>query len=106
MWIFVEITMGAIPAVSEPVRSRPWRAGVGGRRQHLLRSRHVRCGGIMSILRATRRRPAGTSPCRRVALGTRPWGHQDEEVPALSGNAQRWTRFSPTSGDLPRGTRC
>jgi hypothetical protein len=35
-----------------------------------------------------RRRPAGTSPCRCVALSMRPWRHQDKEIPALSGNAQ------------------
>jgi integrase len=34
------------------------------------------------------RRAAGTSPCRRLALGTCPRRHQDEEVPALAGTAQ------------------
>src|SRR6266487_3881825 len=34
------------------------------------------------------RQPACASPCRRLALGTCPWRHQDEEVPAFAGTAQ------------------
>jgi hypothetical protein len=40
-------------------------------------------------------RAVSTSPCRRLALRTRPRGHQDEEVPALAGIPQDGSGSAP-----------
>jgi hypothetical protein len=60
----------------EPPGRRPHRGGAGA------------AMGSRRLGRQPGRRAACTSPCRRLALGTCPRRHQDEEVPALAGTAQ------------------